>query len=393
VSSPGFQSPREADGPPAPKTRPWLKVGLQLTAGVLFLAWVFHAIFYSEALQLMDASELAKLSRVERWKFAWTEGPGRLVKTLSTITPGAFLTSLAVMGCILLTGVARWRMVLRVHGLLLPWSRAIEISLVSHFFNSFLLGSAGGDVMRAIYTARDTHHKKTEAVVTVFIDRILGLWGLLLFGCLLMVPNWELITRHSYLRLSCWVVIAMTAACSGIVLLSLRSGLSKGWKGSRQFLRRLPKGAALERSLDACRRFGQEPLFVSRTLAVSLALNLLCVLHVQVVANGLNIPLAPLLTALIVPVITALIAMPITPSGLGMRENFFVYLLCDKAVGIDATAALSLSLLVYAGSLFWSLVGGVVYLRFRRQHSLLDPSAEKAEAEALSRELETPDRS
>lgn len=379
--------------PPPPPSRAWLKVGLQVTAGALFLAWVLHAIFYSEALQLMDPADLAKLSRVERWKFAWTEGPSRLAKTLSTIRPVAFLTSLVVMGCILLTGVARWRMVLRVHGLLLPWSRAIEISLVSHFFNSFLLGSAGGDVMRAIYTARDTHHKKTEAVVTVFIDRILGLWGLLLFGCLMMIPNWELLTRHSYLRLSCLVVVAMTAACSGIVLVSLRSGLTKGWKGSRDFLRRLPKGAALERSLDACRRFGQEPSFVSRTLGISMILNLLCVLHVQVVANGLNIPLSPILTALIVPVITALIAMPITPSGLGMRENFFVYLLCDKAVGIDATAALSLSLLVYAGSLFWSLVGGLVYLRFRRQHQLLNPSAEQAEAEALSRELESPDRS
>lgn len=376
-----------------PPSRAWLTVGLQVTAGALFLAWVLHAIFYSEALQLMDPADLAKLSRVERWKFAWTEGPSRLATTLSTIRPGAFLTSLVVMGCILLTGVARWRMVLRVHGLLLPWSRAIEISLVSHFFNSFLLGSAGGDVMRAIYTARDTHHKKTEAVVTVFIDRILGLWGLLLFGCLMMIPNWELLTRHNYLRLSCLVVVAMTAACSAIVLVSLRSGLTKGWKGSRDFLRRLPKGAALERSLDACRRFGQEPSFVSRTLGISMLLNLLCVLHVQVVANGLNIPLSPILTSLIVPVITALIAMPIAPSGLGMRENFFVYLLCDKAVGIDATAALSLSLLVYAGSLCWSLVGGLVYLRFRRQHQLLNPSAEQAEAEALSRELESPDRS
>lgn len=385
-------APSPAPSPAPPSLPTWLKLAFQLGICGLFLAWILHAIFYSEALQMVNPDEWGKLTRVQKWEFAWTHGPGQLGATLAAISPTSFALSLLVMGAILLTGVARWRMVLRVHGLILPWWRAIEICLVSHFFNSFLLGSTGGDLMRAIYTARDTHHKKTEAVVTVFIDRILGLWGLLLFGCLLMIPNYPLITHHRYLRLSCGIVVLMTLACSVIVLVSLRSGITKGWKGSRDFLRRLPKGAALERSLDACRRFGQEPLFVTRTLGVSMALNLLCVLHVQVVANGLGMPMPPVLTALVVPVITAIIALPVTPNGLGMREYLFVYLLCDRAVGLDATAALSLSLLVYAGSLFWSLIGGLLYLTFRRKQHFLEPKAENAEAEALSRELETPDR-
>jgi hypothetical protein len=66
---------------------------------------------------------------------------------------------------------SRWRM-----GAAGAWARsaveplAAEISLVAHFFNSFLLGSTGGDLMKAYYAARETHHKKTEAVMTVFAD-------------------------------------------------------------------------------------------------------------------------------------------------------------------------------------------------------------------------------
>ena len=36
--------------------------------------------------------------------------------------------------------------------------------------------------MKAYYAARETHHKKTEAVLTVFVDRVIGLWSMLLFA-------------------------------------------------------------------------------------------------------------------------------------------------------------------------------------------------------------------
>src|SRR5258707_14181593 len=107
-------------------------------------------------------------------------------QTVSIVEPRAFVLSVLLMGSALALGIVRWRIVLRVHGLDLSWGRATEISLVAHFFNSFLLGSTGGDLMKAYYAARETHQKKTEAVVTVFGDRLIGLWAVLLFGCLMM---------------------------------------------------------------------------------------------------------------------------------------------------------------------------------------------------------------
>ena len=41
-----------------------------------------------------------------------------------------------------------------------------------------LLGSTGGDLLKAYYAARESHHKKTEAVVTVFVDRLIGLFSM-----------------------------------------------------------------------------------------------------------------------------------------------------------------------------------------------------------------------
>jgi uncharacterized membrane protein YbhN (UPF0104 family) len=72
----------------------------------------------------------------------------------------------------------------------------------------------------------------------------------------------------------------------------------------------------------------------------------------------------------IVPTIICIAALPITPSGLGVRENLYVLTLAGPALQVPATHALALSLLAYFGFLTWSVVGGVVYLLVRRSQHL-----------------------
>jgi hypothetical protein len=75
-------------------------------------------------------------------------------------------------------------------------------------------------------------------------------------------------------------------------------------------------------------------------------------------------------------------AVPISPSGLGVRENLLVNMLAVAAIGVAATPALSLSLLAYAGSLFWSLVGGIVYATFKHKHHMTKEELRVEEVES-----------
>jgi uncharacterized protein (TIRG00374 family) len=260
-------------------------------------------------------------------------------------------------------------MVLRVHGLTLPFTRAAEISLVAHFFNSFFLGSTGGDLMKAYYAARETHHKKTEAVVTVFVDRLVGLWAMLLFAGIMMLLNLKLLT-DPMLRLPILIVLGMLLGCTALVLLALYGGVSRQWSGARDWLRRLPKGEWLEQLLEACRQFGRERFFVSRALLISMLLNAVTVFQFMILAWGLHIRIPPLSLFLVVPTIICIASLPITPSGLGVRENLFVIMLAAAPISVHATPALSLSLLAYAGTLVWSIMGGILYLMFKERHHL-----------------------
>jgi uncharacterized membrane protein YbhN (UPF0104 family) len=96
-------------------------------------------------------------------------------------------------------------------------------------------------------------------------------------------------------------------------------------------------------------------------------LNVVCVLQWQAVGLGLGLRIPSLTMMAIVPIVICIAALPITPSGLGVRETLFVNMLNDPAL---ATSALTLSLLAYAGSLVWSLVGGGVYLLLKEKHHL-----------------------
>lgn len=150
--------------------------------------------------------------------------------------------------------------------------------------------------------------------------------------------------------------------------LSFWGGLSRRLPQARDWLRRLPKGELLERALDASRRFGSEPRMLVEAFAVSMVVNVMCVLQVWALGRGLDLNISPVALFLIVPVIICVSALPITPSGLGVRENLYVWMLAVPEIAIPATRALSLSLLAYAGSLFWSLIGAGVYVtRKRRQ--------------------------
>jgi uncharacterized protein (TIRG00374 family) len=353
-------------------------VGWRVGLCLLLLFWIFHTIFLTDGRGWAQRHGLqwSQLPRSQQWQLAWSKGPQDLWQTLRLVQPGALLLSVGLLGFALWLGVVRWRMVLAVQGLDLSLARATRISLVAQFFNAFLLGSTGGDLIKSYYAARQTHHRKTEAVTTVFVDRLIGLWGMLLFAAVMLLPNLEMIRQHKDLIVPALMVLSMLVVLTVILFLAFWGGVSKRFPRARHYLRRLPKAAILERSLDSCRRFGKERVFLVKTVALSLAVNVALVLQIWVLGIGLNlgIPLTALM--MIVPFITCVAAIPITPNGLGLRENLFVLMLAVLAVA--GTDALSLSLLASAEGIFWSVVGGFVYMGLREKEHLSEVTAPTA---------------
>ena len=231
--------------------------------------------------------------------------------------------------------------------------------------------------MKAYYAARETAHKKTEAVVTVFVDRVIGLWSMLLFALIMAIVNLELVRSNDRIQLLTLVILGMLIVGTAFVVPAFWGGISNRLSGARSWLKRLPKGEWLIRSLDSCREFGRSGRFFLKMVTISMLLNVVCVLQYLVLAKGLDIEIPVSVWMLIVPSIICISALPITPSGLGVRENLYVVILATAPFFVTETAALALSLLAYAGSLFWSIVGGGVYLFVKDSEHLEEFTSEQ----------------
>ena len=352
-----------------------LRLTLKLAVCLVLVAWILHVIFAGEA--ETQVKDWASLSFAEQVRESWTIGPTGLWKTLSGVSLGWLLASFVFMGATIFIGVVRWRTVLAVQGLHLPLGRAAGISLVAHFFNSFLLGSTGGDLLKAYYAAAETNHKKAEAVTTVVVDRLLGLFAMLLFVSLMALANWSVVmSLLDELKQGFMVVMIVFLGMlfiSGLIIVLAFWAEPTGTRLKFEaLLAKLPKGDVLVRCIETCRAFGENPGFLPRVLGWSILLSLACVLQIVALGLGLGLPMGEhfRVLLLIVPAIICISALPITLGGIGVRENLYVWLLSATAIGIEAKAALSLSLLAFAGSLLWSLIGGTTYLAFRSRHSL-----------------------
>lgn len=342
---------------------------------VLLLGWIFQAIFYNEGRLVWErlGRDWGGLTKWERLEVAWKYGPPGLWETLQSMDLKYLLLSIILMGVLLLLGVLRWQIILQVHGLNLPLRRTTQISLIGHFFNSFLLGSVGGDLLKAYYVARETHHKKTEAVVTVAVDRIIGLFSMLILACAMMLPARDyLAAMNPKLKPVIWLILAMTGGCAVFIFISFWGGVSKGLPQARMWVRRLPKGDLLERSIEAFREFGRDKTFFLRVLPVAMLANVVCIVHFLTLIWGFHLEAPLVAIAAIVPIVTCISTLPITPSGLGVRENLYVWFLFTPGIGIGPAEALLISLIGFATSLFWSAIGGLVYVSVKDREHLVE---------------------
>lgn len=276
---------------------------------------------------------------------------------------------MAMVGVCFGLGISRWHALLKVQGLAVPWERAAGIFFIGAFFNSFMLGVTGGDISKAYYVARETHHKRTEAVVTIVVDRIIGLLGMILFCLLVVALNLGFLIRAADVRLRLATVVVLLAMLGTVACAAFGF-----WKSLPQKLpligwlrERIPLGMreVLGRAAQAYQMYARHPRTVLYALALSLGVHAATTAVTVAVAQGMSgieVPLRHLFLAL--PLINFLTAIPISIGGLGVREGLHVGLLVP--LGISEAQAVGLSLLYFGCTLLWNLAGGAVFLFWKK---------------------------
>ena len=84
----------------------------------------------------------------------------------------------------------RWRMLVVGIGLPFRVREAFRLGLLGEACNLLGPGSAGGDLLKAVWLAKDYPGRGASAAATVLLDRVLGLWSLFVVGALAtLIPS------------------------------------------------------------------------------------------------------------------------------------------------------------------------------------------------------------
>ncbi len=324
----------------------------RVLVSVGILVYLFNKIFRNEVSD--QVPDLDALSWAERARVVWSVGPRELWKEFTAINPVWFLLAVACVGVVCCFGILRWQLILRVQGLELKFARVTSIFFIGQFFNAFMLGATGGDVVKAWYVAHDTHHKKAEAVTAVVVDRLIGLLSLFLIAIVMMAAFYHRVFDDP----------KMVGFGVAAVVITLLAVVFTAAGFSRRLADKLP--GTLRRMLEAYRAYASHPGVLVKSVLLSFCVHTGSMLGIVCIGKGLGITAARVSDYfLYLPIINTVTALPISISGLGVREG--MYTLMFGEVGVTASQAVALSLLGFLAGLVWSIVGSGFYLTHRKE--------------------------
>ncbi|REK42329.1 MAG: UPF0104 family protein [Planctomycetota bacterium] len=264
----------------------------------------------------------------------------------------------------------RWFWLVRALGLPFRLADAMRLGYIGYMFNLVSLGSVGGDLFKAVFLAREHPTRKTEAVATIFFDRFLGLYGMLILasGVMACLDMTQFGARaEDLVRVRNFSYIA-TAVVTAIFAALLLPYFLHGWLIDK--LCSLPRiGTTIRRLVDAAIVYRQERHVLLACVLLTVGLHGLNVLVFYFCSRALPGEAPPLLAQFaVVPIGLLSSAIPLPAAALGAFEATMDFLYRRIGVGLETpVTGLLVTLAFRVLSVALAMVGVGYYLRRRRE--------------------------
>ncbi len=275
------------------------------------------------------------------------------------------LAGIAISGAVEFIGGVRWQYLLYVQEIRLPWWRILALTIIGVFFNFIAPGGTGGDLVKTFYLMKETPGKRTLALLSVIMDRILGLLSVVVLAGIFITLRWDWLTSTRSTKQFVWTALAILAVAVAMIGASfLLSGLG--------LVHRLPaRMPGRDRLAEFALAYNLYARAWKTTLAAFLASmigNLGYFATFYCAARALAQPGMKLPSLLdmfaIMPVVNTIVSMPVSVGGVGVREGLF-QVFVGGLTGVSGAVAVIISSTGFALTAFWGIVGGLVYLLYR----------------------------
>jgi uncharacterized membrane protein YbhN (UPF0104 family) len=246
----------------------------------------------------------------------------------------------------------KWQMLLKIHGVRIPYRELYRYYFAGVFFNNFLPSTIGGDGYRVIKTIPYAGNKNSP-VMAVLAERITGAIALVLLGAVGGAVSYAM----SGAQISQLAMVGGSVIFAGLVLAAVV--LVRNQRATRRLERNRPLrffGGLLAHLGDYRRQPGRTITVMLVSVGYQLFLLAYRSLLVFAVARGMSI----FDLAVVLSISTFVALIPISINGYGLLDGSMIFLLVKYGLGFNE--AVVVMILTRALNLPLTLLGGLIYL-------------------------------
>ncbi len=336
------------------KTKKVLLLILKIAAAAALLWWVLSGMQWEKFFEALKGANIALL----------------------------LVALVGYMGSLVTIAIRLWYL-MRVQEISIRLWEVIRLTFLGQFFNAVVPGTVGGDLVKAYHSAKHTPHKGA-AIITVFIDRLLGLTGLALLAAVMIVCL--LAAGQKTPKEMQGQIIAAGAALGTVAMMMvfLFSTRFRRILHLEKLYRRLSIAHHIDSAIAGAHRFRQNIGALIAAIGITLIAHVIWIASVVILAEALHLEVPWYNYFVYIPLIYIIGSVPVTPGGLGVVETAYIAFFASS--GISNEQIMALALLARLLDIARGIPGAIVVVTGTRV-----PKAETMESELQEQGAENND--
>jgi uncharacterized protein (TIRG00374 family) len=268
-----------------------------------------------------------------------------------------------------IAAMVRWQILLKVQGINLGTGRIAALFFIGMFYNQFLPGGTGGDIVKTYLLWKETPGKKPGALLAVLFDRMIGLIALIIITGVLIFLRYRWLTSTPATSPYVWLVLGVFGAS---VLFVTTTFVVSGFNLFHKLPHKFPGREKLLEISTAYHQYARHWRATVAAFGASLVCHLGTFATFLCVAYAFRAAIAPVDFFAIMPVERTISSLPISFAGVGTREYILQIMLsnlCPIPAGAAAdywfATARLIGLTGFTVILVCCLPGGIIYFFYR----------------------------
>ncbi|MGA2916339.1 MAG: flippase-like domain-containing protein [Sedimentisphaerales bacterium] len=304
----------------------------------------------------------------------WLNGDQRWNKLLSIFRRMSPLVFGATFGIFVVGQIIlafRWWLLLRTQSIIISFFTVVKLYFIGLFYNNFMPGSVGGDLIRAWYVTQNTN-KRFKAALSVLVDRVIGLFSILLMASFFYIvfltsEDRRKISEENFVRivgnhsniLLWFVIVALVVSALAFIFKSGRIIFGKIFSKIYFY-----SAETLKKLYDAIVIYCSKPLAIIAAFGLTFFLLVLTITGFWILGRNIGIKVGLEYYYVFFTLTWVLGSVPISIGGVVVVEGLLAYMFINFA-GVEPEAALALALCQRVFLMLSSLAGAVIHISGR----------------------------